>query len=90
MFDNEDVIETLGHFTVTEEHGRNYLYHERTRIAQCVNGDYDSRFGGISGWIRHIERRSVNRLSKIDDQLSQLYNEQLEIKHILESITAVK
>lgn len=88
----EDMLEAVGPFTVTLMHGRNcnYLYYGENRIAECINGDYVKRFGGIDGWLKHIKKQDSKRVDKINDQIRELTLERNErgcrisdIHHIL-------
>lgn len=70
------IIERVGPFTITDELGRNYLYDGETKIAECVNGDYRLRFGGIEGWLEEIKKREDKRINKIGEQIEELEDEE--------------
>lgn len=76
-YKQKKMVDVLGDFTVFNQFGRNYLYYKTSRIAECVNGDYETRFKGISGWIDKIRKRSSKRLSVIDQTISELECEKL-------------
>lgn len=79
----EETLETLGDWNVVGWAGRNYLNLRDKRIAECVCGDYDERFGGILGWIKHIEKQKVKRSNKILDQINALKEERKEIEAVI-------
>ncbi|UZV41241.1 hypothetical protein vBVpaMR16F_175 [Vibrio phage vB_VpaM_R16F] len=75
-------------FTVVSWKGRNFLYEGKfiehdwqgnSRIAECVNGDYQQRYGGIKGWLRHTLKRTDKRINKISEQMKGLQNEYDEL-----------
>jgi len=85
-----EVVEDNGHFYVTRWQGRNFLYtYFDQRIAECVNGDYYERFGGLSGWLRHILKRSQKRLDKVEDTIEQLEDEQDYLNDLVHRIGAI-
>lgn len=82
-----ETVEDNGHFYVTSWSGRNFLYtYFDQRIAECVNGDYKERFGGLSGWLRHISKRSEKRLDKVEETLVSLEDEQDELNDLISRI----
>lgn len=83
MSDRKKMVDVLGDFTIFKEIGRDYLYYQDKQIAQCVNGDYKERYGSIEGWIRHIEKRETKRVNKIEEQISDLYDEMRQRTKIL-------
>lgn len=73
-------------FTVIKTNGnRNYLFVGLppenefdlfgTRVAECVNGDYKERFGGIKGWLKDIKKRENKRIDKIKETIDDLKSE---------------
>lgn len=79
-----ETVEDNGHFYVTSRSSRNFLYtYFDQRIAECVNGDYKERFGGLDGWLRHIRKRSEKRLVKVEETISDLEDEQDELNDLI-------
>lgn len=60
-----------------EEHpnGRSYLMYRGDKIAECVNGDHKTRYGNLAGWLKHIQKRTDNRLVRIEMQARDLERE---------------
>ena len=74
---DEFILEAVGDFKVIKQHNRNYLYQISTgkRLAECVNGDYGSRFGGLIGWLSNISKRSQKRMNVIGETVVSLVRE---------------
>jgi len=72
-------IEQSGPFTITRWQGRNTLYLNDEKLAECVNGDYEERFGGLNGWLKAIVKRSTKRLNKIEEQKQELLDEEASL-----------
>lgn len=79
--DGTPVNEVL--FTVVKTNrNKNYLYigsppqneydFFTTSIAECINGDYKERFGGIKGWLKDIKRLENKRIHKIKETILNL------------------
>lgn len=85
-------------FTVVSWQGRNFLYEGKfdennwqgeSRIAECVNGDYRKRYKDLKGWLRHILKRTDNRLEKIADIREELNEESGKLWKLKENILEV-
>lgn len=68
-------------FTVVNWQGRNFLYKGKfkeqdwlgsSKIAECVNGDYKERFGGLKGWLKHILKREIKNIESYSGQIEIL------------------
>lgn len=82
----EITIEKIGIFSVTSSGGRNYLYAGDKMIATCIYGDYAERFGGITGWLTRIKKRSDTRMEKARSQIIDLEDEIHELHALVSSI----
>jgi hypothetical protein len=80
----EPVTEVL--FTVVSWSGRNFLYKGKfiesewqgeNKLAECVNGDYKERFGGLHGWLKHVLKRERKNVESYTHQI-ELLREKLE------------
>jgi len=78
-----EITQNLLPFQVGRWQGREFLFCDGKQIAQCINGDHDSRFGGVVGWIKHIEKRTTKRMSKINEQRERLDAESRELNALL-------
>lgn len=80
------IVEQSGPFAVTAWSGRNVLYMEAQKIAECINGDYQERFGGMDGWLKTIMKRSATRLNKIAEQKQALSVEEAHLNRQINMI----
>ena len=79
QIDGCEITNGLANFQVGRWQGREFLFHNGKKIAQCINGDHDTRFGGITGWLEHIYKRTEKRRAKIASQISELQNEEARL-----------
>lgn len=94
---NETVIEEVNDpnsgeviFTVTKWSGRNFIYHGSTRIGECINGDYEKRYGGAIGWLKTIIKRERDRVENIESTLEQLTVERSRRMNLIREIKNVQ
>lgn len=89
---DEVILEAVGDFKVIEQHNRNYLYQVSTgkRLAECVNGDYNTRFGGIVGWLSNVSKRSQKRVNVIGETITSLVEERDVLMELTKLIRKVQ
>lgn len=82
------VVSRCGHFFVTDFQGRNFLYSGvKGKLAECINGDYESRHGGLRGWLRKVQERELTRARKLVDKRHQV---EVELDETTKVITEIE